>query len=85
MRVLRVGRPCLRCGHPAGAHRLETGESVLPTADGIITRSVYLGPCEWESPDGPTVWCACRGYVPDGLSRVSELLGLDVRRVVEAL
>lgn len=78
----RLFRPCLRCGHRALDHRPQAREIVSVTADGAIENTEYrLGPCSWM--EGP-MFCPCSEYVPDELSRVTEMLGLDVRRVVGA-
>lgn len=72
--------PCYRCGHRAFDHRPQVRESVAVSADGAIENVDYrLGPCTWQ--DG-RMYCPCTEYVPDELSRVTELLGLDVRKVV---
>lgn len=71
-------RPCLSCGHSAQDHQpVDFGS--YTTHDGALVRDMRLGGCDHA--DG----CACRAWDPDTLSHVSELLGLDVRRIVLVL
>lgn len=65
-------RPCLNCGCAAAAHvAVELGEYV--THDGARVTDLRLGPCRCG---------CCPEWDPDSLSRVTELLGLAVRRVI---
>jgi hypothetical protein len=70
--------PCLNCGHAAAAHEL-IDAGVYVTHDGAIVRDIRHGGC--RQLDG-FAECCCGGWDADLLPRVSELLGLDVRRVI---